>query len=87
MLRNLKMIYLQQERFERALTVVQWLLRVAPDDADERRDRGMIYQRLECFRAAAEDFHHYLQRRPDAPDVMEVRERLIETQARGSHLN
>jgi len=87
MLRNLKAIYLQREHFDRALTVAQWLLRVAPDDSEELRDRGMIYHRLECFRAAAADFRSYLKNRPDAPDAMTVRAHLIEAQAHGSRLN
>lgn len=87
MLRNLKAIYLQREHFDRALTVAQWLLRMAPDDSEELRDRGMIYHRLECFRAAAADFRSYLKNRPDAPDAMTVRAHLIDAQAHGSRLN
>lgn len=75
-LRNLKGIYWHQQDFDRALYVVNCILVLAPDNAEALRDRGYIYERLECFRAALQDFRRYLELDPGAPDHRDVRARL-----------
>ena len=75
-LRNLKGIYLHQQDFDRALYVANCILVLAPDNAEALRDRGRIYERLECFRAALEDFRRYLELDPGAADHRDVRARL-----------
>ena len=86
-LRNLKVIYLQNGDAEAALAVMQRLLLVVPESAEELRDRGLVYARLECFRPAAADLQNYLRRRPDAPDALEIHTRLVELRAAGARLN
>ena len=73
LLRNLKGIYLQSEEAQNALEVAQRMVMVAPHAAEEVRDRGLAYYRLDCFRAALADLQDYLERRPDAPDADEIR--------------
>jgi len=73
LLRNLKGIYLQSEAAQNALEVMQRMVMVAPHAAEEVRDRGLAYYKLDCFRAALADLQDYLQRRPDAPDADEIR--------------
>jgi len=51
-LRNLKNIYAQDGKLENALAVMNRMLLVVPESAEELRDRGMLYQQLECFRPA-----------------------------------
>lgn len=75
-LRNLRGIYWHQQDFARALYVVNCILALAPDNAEALRDRGRIYERLECFRAALEDFRRYLELDPGAADHRDVRARL-----------
>jgi regulator of sirC expression with transglutaminase-like and TPR domain len=75
-LRNLKGIYWHQQDFGRALYVVNCILVLDPDNAEALRDRGRIYERLECFRAALADFRRYLDLDPGAADYREVRARL-----------
>ena len=75
-LRNLKGIYWHQQDWDRALYTVNCLLVLVPDHAEALRDRGHLYERLECFRAALEDFRRYLALAPGAPDHREVRARL-----------
>ncbi len=75
-LRNLKGIYLHQQDFDRALYVANCILLLAPDNAEALRDRGRIYERLECFRAALQDFRRYLELDPGAMDHRDVRARL-----------
>ncbi len=78
MLSNLKVIYLQQEEFAKALSVVQRILLVLPDLAEEWRDRGLLYERLECAQSALQDYKRYLELEPNAPDIREIRNRMID---------
>ncbi len=78
MLRNLKGAYLRREHFDKALTVVDRILLIQPEQPDEIRDRGSIYERLECFRAALENFQSYLTLRPSAGDAPDVHRRIAE---------
>jgi regulator of sirC expression with transglutaminase-like and TPR domain len=86
-LRNLKAIYRDTDQPERLLAVLNRMLLVVPDAAAELRDRGMVYQRLECYRAALKDLTEYLEREPQASDLDEVRGRLMEVSARCARLN
>jgi regulator of sirC expression with transglutaminase-like and TPR domain len=86
-LRNLKAIYQQTDKPERLLEVLNRMLLVSPDASAERRDRGYVYQRLECWRPALEDLTAYVELEPDAPDLDEVRVRLMELSAFCRRLN
>lgn len=86
-LRNLKAIHRDADQPERLLAVLNRMLLVHPDLPAELRDRGMVYQRLECWRPALQDLTHYLQRDPDAADVAEVRASLVELAGRCARLN
>ena len=85
LLRNLKGIY--REKPERMLDVLNRMLLVTPDASAELRDRGYVYQRLECYRAALKDLTDYTEREPDAPDLDEVRGKLFELSALCARLN
>jgi regulator of sirC expression with transglutaminase-like and TPR domain len=87
LLRNLKGIYRAADKPERLLQVLDRMLLVSPDAAAELRDRGFVYQRLECWRPALKDLTDYLDRDPEAPDVDEVRTALVELSARCARLN
>jgi regulator of sirC expression with transglutaminase-like and TPR domain len=87
MLRNLKAIYRETDKPERMLEVLNRMLLVVPDAAAELRERGIVYQRLECYRAALKDLSDYVQRAPDAPDLDDVRVRLMEVSALCARLN
>lgn len=86
-LRNLKAIYRKSDEPERMLDVLNRMLLVTPDASAELRDRGYIYQRLECYRAALKDLSDYAEREPDAPDLDDVRSRLMELSALCARLN
>jgi regulator of sirC expression with transglutaminase-like and TPR domain len=87
MLRNLKSIYLKAQRFNDALAVLEWIVPLAPAEHEEVRDRGIVYQELECFRAALADFERYVAREPKAPDAEAIRGRIVEMQKRAAQLN
>jgi len=87
LLRNLKGIYRKSDMPERMLDVLNRMLLVTPDASAELRDRGYVYQRLECYRAALKDLTDYAEREPDAPDLDEVRGKLFELSALCARLN
>ncbi|HUF21373.1 MAG TPA: tetratricopeptide repeat protein [Burkholderiales bacterium] len=86
-LRNLKAIYLRSHQLEHALAVMEWIVRAAPDQAVEVRDRGMVYQELDCFRAAIADFDLYLELDPGCTDADDIRLRRIRLQQAAARLN
>jgi regulator of sirC expression with transglutaminase-like and TPR domain len=86
-LRNLKGIYREADKPERMLDVLNRMLLVTPGASAELRDRGYVYQRLECYRAALKDLTDYTQREPDAADLDEVRGKLFELSALCARLN
>jgi regulator of sirC expression with transglutaminase-like and TPR domain len=82
MLRNLKSIYLQTERWQRLLGIQQRLVILLPHSIEEVRDRGFAYARLDYLRPALEDLEHYLDERPDADDAAVVESQLQELRQR-----
>lgn len=87
LLRNLKAIYRDTDQPQRLLEVLNRMLEVAPAAHGELRERGLLYQRLECYRAALKDLQDYSTREPEAPDLDEVRARLVELGALCARLN
>jgi regulator of sirC expression with transglutaminase-like and TPR domain len=76
LLMNLKRIHLAQGDYNAALGVVERLLIVAPGDAKEIRDRGLLLAHLGRPDAAVQDLESYLALVPQAPDADSVRGRL-----------
>jgi len=76
MLRNLLGVYLDRNDHAHALAAAELLLVLVPDSADELRMRGLLYERLECFGAALDDFRRYLELAPGAPDAEQIHERV-----------
>jgi regulator of sirC expression with transglutaminase-like and TPR domain len=76
MLTNLKRIYLKQQDHLRALAIVEKLLVVNPNAPPEIRDRGFLYYKLNQFSQALNDWQHYLDLSPNAPDVSEIERNL-----------
>ena len=86
-LRNLKGVYRETDKPERLLAVLNRILVVNPGARSELRDRGLLYQRMEAYRAAYKDLSEYLERDPDAPDFEEVRAKAMELGALCARLN
>jgi regulator of sirC expression with transglutaminase-like and TPR domain len=76
MLTNLKHVYLRERDFGRALGCCERILLLVPDLPHELRDRGLVYERLECFAAARTDLERFLLLAPDDPTASVVRERI-----------
>jgi regulator of sirC expression with transglutaminase-like and TPR domain len=87
LLLNLKRIYLAREDYTRALSAVERLLLVAPDDPRELRDRGFLQAYLGRPVAAVADLEAYLALAPSAPDADTVRGRLAWLRRRMSEIN
>ena len=87
MLRNLKSLFLERERWARLLAVQQRLMILLPKDPTERRDRGMAYANLDCPKSALEDFEAYLAQRPNAADAEAVRRKLPALRQANRRLN
>jgi regulator of sirC expression with transglutaminase-like and TPR domain len=87
LLRNLKGIYLQSEEAQNTLEVTRRMVMVAPHAAEEVRDRGLAYCKLDCFRAALADLQDYLQRRPDAPDAEQIKGKVAALRLACARLN
>lgn len=87
MLGNLKAIYVQRQDDYRMLTILDMIIALAPDAAAEVRDRGIVYLRLECFRAALDDFERYIELAPTAADAGLIRKGVVELRKAAARLN
>ncbi|WP_114653921.1 SirB1 family protein [Polynucleobacter necessarius] len=76
LMRNLKMIYSEDERWERLLGIQERLVILLPESSEEIRDRGLIFAQLEYVRPAIADLHRYLSEMPGAEDAADIREHI-----------
>lgn len=65
----LKAAYIQAEKIELALLCSDILLRLDSEDAFEVRDRGFLFQQLDCFQLACNDFTYFIEQCPEDPIV------------------
>lgn len=73
MLNNLKRVYLRATDFRNALWVEDLLVALAPGDATEYRDRGLVNAQLQRYADARRDLAEYLERAGEqAPDAEEI---------------
>ncbi len=78
MLRNLYGVYAEREEWDRAARSADRILKLAPEQSEALRDRGLAYLRLDHRAGARADLSLYLRREPDAADAAQVREQLID---------
>lgn len=77
MLRNLKNIYLTGSDWARALSALDRILLLEPRSIEELAERGALYERLECFQAALDDFQSFLSQAPEHPGADTAREAVV----------
>jgi regulator of sirC expression with transglutaminase-like and TPR domain len=77
MLMNLRGIYASRGDYPRLLVVLDRLIDLLPEIADEVRDRGLLWAKLGAPQAALDDLKRYVEALPHAGDAAEVR-RLID---------
>lgn len=78
MLRNLHSLYAENGDWARSVRCTDRILRLAPDNAEALRDRGLGYSELGHQAGAHQDLGRYLQLNPEADDAEAVRHRIVE---------
>jgi len=86
MLRNLKTLFTEQERWRSLLAVQKRLVILLPDEITELRDRGLAFANLDRPLAALKDLEAYLSERPYAVDAEALREKIPELRKAGKRL-
>lgn len=76
LLSNLKQVFVGRRDFDRALACCDRILITAPDAPFELRDRGIVYEQLGCFAAAASDLERFLELAPGDESADAVEQRL-----------
>lgn len=70
---QLKHVYILKGNALEALRAVEMLTAIFPESPELTRDRGILYCEMEYFSRAMNDLRFYLQRRPNAEDVSEIK--------------
>jgi len=86
-LRNLKAVYVKTADYQKALNMTNQILAISPGQIVEIRERAYLFQKLDCFRAAAADYHRYLEMKPDADDREVIRNCCIKMQRQAARLH
>lgn len=76
MLTNLKVIYLNQGEWAKALAAIERILLLFPEAPIEQRDRGILYYQMGRWIEATQDLENYLTSAPTAEDAVIVRQLL-----------
>jgi regulator of sirC expression with transglutaminase-like and TPR domain len=87
LLSNLKRHFALAGEFAHSLQCCERLLQLLPDDPEELRDRGLVYEQLECWGAARADLARFLELSPRHPSAANVRARLADVAKRTVVLN
>nr|WP_234418436.1 tetratricopeptide repeat protein [Dongshaea marina] len=77
LLGQLKTAFIREDKVVEALHCSELFLRLNPGDPYEVRDRGFLYERLDCGQLAADDFEYFIKECPDDP-VAEILKQQIE---------
>ena len=67
LLHNLKASYINDKRYSEALTAVELLVNLCPNDPYERRDRGFLLDQLDCTQVAIADYQYFIRKCPKDP--------------------
>tara|TARA_B110000240_G_scaffold197777_1_gene254319 strand:+ start:401 stop:1246 length:846 start_codon:yes stop_codon:yes gene_type:complete len=67
LLHNLKASYINEKRYSKALTAVELLVDLCPNDPYERRDRGFLLHQLDCTQVAMVDYQYFIRKCPEDP--------------------
>ncbi|WP_339723203.1 tetratricopeptide repeat protein [uncultured Paraglaciecola sp.] len=67
LLHNLKASYINEKCYSNALTAVELLVNLCPNDPYERRDRGFLLHQLDCTQVAIADYQYFIRKCPKDP--------------------
>ena len=87
MLRNLHGVYAERDEWDRAARSADRVLKLAPEQPEALRDRGLAYLNMDHQHGARHDLARYLQLAPEAGDAGVVRERLVELSTSRSRMH
>jgi regulator of sirC expression with transglutaminase-like and TPR domain len=87
MLRNLKNIYNSGADWPRTLAALERILMLDPRAVEELLERGTVYERLECFSAALDDFQSFLTQSPEHPAADGARESVVRLMRQVAKIN
>jgi regulator of sirC expression with transglutaminase-like and TPR domain len=87
MLGNLKEIYLTSGDLNRALSCLDRILMLNPRALDELCERGALYEKLECFKPALEDYQSFLSIAPEHPKAEAARDAALRLVRKVSLIN
>ena len=73
LIQQLKHVYVLKNDPLKALRCVELLTVIYPDSAELTRDRGILYCEMEYFSKAKADLRKYLNLKPNADDVREIK--------------
>lgn len=77
MLRNLKNIYASGADWPRSLAALDRILLLEPRAMDDLLERATVYERLECFGPALQDFKSFITQAPEHPNADGAREAVV----------
>ena len=78
---------MQQGQDLLALRCSELLLVLHPEDAYEVRDRGLLYEQLQCESLAAEDLNYFIEQCPHDPVTELLREQVARLDSRAPTLH
>jgi len=87
MLRNLKNIYLSGSDSARALRALDRILILEPRAVEELIERGNLYEKMECFGAALEDFQSFLSQAPEHSQADTARDAVMRLTRQVARIN
>lgn len=87
MLNNLRVVYVQRERWPEALAVMEHLRQVQPDAPEHLRDLGLIHYQRGRLYDAARYLEAYLKEAPDTPEAGAIRQNLQPVFSRWAKMN
>ncbi len=76
-LTNLKIIYMGASDWTRALAALDRIIMLEPRALDELVERGSLFERLECFKPALDDYQSFLSQAPEHPAAEAAREAVM----------
>ncbi|HLX36847.1 MAG TPA: tetratricopeptide repeat protein [Candidatus Binataceae bacterium] len=86
-LRNLKAVYMQKADSNRALAALDRILLLDPRSLEELMERGALYESLECFKAALDDFQSFLSQAPEHTASETAREAVLRLSRQVDRIN
>ena len=70
-------VYMGASDWTRALSALDRIIMLEPRALDELVERGGLFERLECFKPALEDFQSFLSQAPEHPAAESAREAVL----------